>query len=54
MNALLIGYARVSTYEQDLTAQRTALEKLGVDAKYIHTDHQSMLSPWRARLRASL
>ena len=24
MNELLIGYARVSTYEQDLTAQRNA------------------------------
>lgn len=39
MNALLIGYARVSTYEQDLTAQRVALERLGVLAINIHTDH---------------
>lgn len=39
MNALLIGYARVSTYEQDLTAQRVALERLGVDPAYIFTDH---------------
>ena len=39
MNELLIGYARVSTYEQDLTAQRNALEKLGVDPRYIYTDH---------------
>uniref|UniRef100_UPI0038B236F5 recombinase family protein n=1 Tax=Microbacterium pygmaeum TaxID=370764 RepID=UPI0038B236F5 len=30
MSELLIGYARVSTYEQDLTAQRKALEELGV------------------------
>jgi DNA invertase Pin-like site-specific DNA recombinase len=35
MNELLIGYARVSTYEHDLTAQRVALERLG----YIFTDH---------------
>ena len=39
MKQLLIGHARVSTYEQDLTSQRTALERLGVDAKYIYTDH---------------
>ena len=39
MNALLIGYARVSTCEQDLTAQRVALERLGVDPAYIFTDH---------------
>src|SRR6478752_1720087 len=39
MNELLIGYARVSTFEQDLTAQRVALERLGVDPAYIFTDH---------------
>lgn len=39
MNALLIGYARVSTHEQDLTAQRVALERLGVLPINIHTDH---------------
>jgi DNA invertase Pin-like site-specific DNA recombinase len=39
MNELLIGYARVSTHEQDLTAQRIAPERLGVDAAYIFTDH---------------
>ena len=38
-NELLIGYARVSTFEQDLTAQRIALERLGVDPAYIFTDH---------------
>ncbi|TFC72148.1 recombinase family protein, partial [Cryobacterium sp. TMS1-20-1] len=30
MDGLLIGYARVSTEEQDLTAQQNALERLGV------------------------
>lgn len=39
MNELLIGYARVSTFEQDLTAQQIALERLGVDPAYIFTDH---------------
>jgi DNA invertase Pin-like site-specific DNA recombinase len=39
MNALLIGYARVSTYEQDLTAQRVALERLGVLPINNHPDH---------------
>jgi DNA invertase Pin-like site-specific DNA recombinase len=39
MNELLIGYARVSTQEQDLSAQRIALERLGVDSAYIITDH---------------
>jgi DNA invertase Pin-like site-specific DNA recombinase len=35
----LIGYARVSTREQDLTAQRAALEQLGVKPKDIYVDH---------------
>jgi len=37
MGALLIGYARVSTDEQDLTAQHDALAALGVDRIYL--DH---------------
>jgi hypothetical protein len=32
MTALIIGYTRVSTNEQDLTAQRSGLAALGVPA----------------------
>lgn len=35
----LIGYARCSTDTQDLATQRAALEKLGVAAERIYTDH---------------
>jgi DNA invertase Pin-like site-specific DNA recombinase len=30
MNELLVGYARVSTEQQDLTSQRNGLHALGV------------------------
>src|SRR6188508_1253276 len=39
MASLLIGYARVSTDEQDLTAQRHALAALGVTTDGIYVDH---------------
>ncbi|AWB88117.1 recombinase family protein [Mycetocola zhujimingii] len=34
-----VGYARVSTAQQDLTVQREALQALGVDEKHVHVDH---------------
>jgi hypothetical protein len=39
MNGTLIGYARCSTDEQDLTAQRDRLRELGVYEKRIYLDH---------------
>jgi DNA invertase Pin-like site-specific DNA recombinase len=39
MTATLIGYARCSTDEQDLTAQRQALTALGVSDDRIYLDH---------------
>ena len=39
MNALLVGYARCSTDQQDLTAQRDGLLALGVDVERIYVDH---------------
>jgi DNA invertase Pin-like site-specific DNA recombinase len=38
MSALLVGYARCSTEQQDLTAQRDALAKLGVTLERIYVD----------------
>jgi DNA invertase Pin-like site-specific DNA recombinase len=39
VSALLVGYARCSTEEQDLTAQRDGLSRLGVAAERIYVDH---------------
>jgi hypothetical protein len=39
MSALLVGYARCSTDQQDLTAQRDALLGLGVEPDRIYVDH---------------
>jgi len=39
MSALLVGYARCSTDQQDLTAQRDGLVALGVEAERIYVDH---------------
>jgi DNA invertase Pin-like site-specific DNA recombinase len=39
MSAQLIGYARCSTDEQDLTAQRDRLAELGVPEDRIYLDH---------------
>ena len=39
MSALLVGNARVSTDQQDLTSQRDGLAALGVAANRIYVDH---------------
>jgi len=39
MNELLVGYARVSTEQQDLTAQRNGLQALGVGDDRIYVDN---------------
>ena len=39
MTGLRIGYARVSTEEQDLTGQRDGLQRLGVEPSRIYADH---------------
>lgn len=48
MNAIQIGYARVSTTDQDLNAQRDGLLRLGVHDADIYFDH-GMTGANRAR-----
>lgn len=48
MTGLLIGYARVSTNDQDLTAQKNALLALGVSPEQTFTD-QGLTGANRAR-----
>ncbi|GAA1337774.1 DNA invertase Pin-like site-specific DNA recombinase [Kocuria palustris] len=45
MSPLKVGYARVSTDEQDLTAQRNGLAEFGVDPKRIYGDHGPQRRP---------
>jgi len=40
MAALLVGYARRSTEQQDLTVQREGLLGLGVDPRRVYVDHR--------------
>jgi DNA invertase Pin-like site-specific DNA recombinase len=49
MAALLIGYARCSTDQQDLTAQRDGLTSLGVEPGRIYVDHGLTGTPRTAR-----
>lgn len=51
---MLIGYARVSTQEQDLAAQMGGLEQLGVDRERIYTEKASGRRPDRPALDAAL
>lgn len=39
MGEVMVGYARCSTDEQDVTAQRDALARLGVPAGRVYVDH---------------
>jgi DNA invertase Pin-like site-specific DNA recombinase len=48
MGGIQIGYSRVSTTDQDLTAQRDALLRVGVRDAHIYVDH-GMTGTNRAR-----
>ena len=49
MSALLVGYARCSTDQQDLTAQRDALFGLGVEPDRIYVDQAPGFASFEAR-----
>src|ERR671935_669152 len=51
---MLIGYARVSTNEQNLDLQRDALRKAGVAAKDIYTDKITGTTAQRPGLEQAL
>jgi DNA invertase Pin-like site-specific DNA recombinase len=51
---MLIGYARVSTNEQNLDLQRDALRKAGVSAKNLYTDKITGTKSARPGLEAAL
>src|ERR671939_175207 len=51
---MLIGYARVSTNEQNLDLQRDALIKAGVAAKDIYTDKVTGVKAERPGIQAAL
>jgi DNA invertase Pin-like site-specific DNA recombinase len=51
---MLIGYARVSTNEQNLDLQRDALRKAGVSAKNVYTDKITGTKSERPGLAAAL
>ena len=51
---MLIGYARVSTNEQNLDLQRDALRKAGVSAKNLYTDKITGTKSERPGLQAAL
>src|SRR5713226_526146 len=51
---MLIGYARVSTNEQNLDLQQDALKKAGVSAKNLYTDKITGTKEERPGLEAAL
>ena len=54
MTALLVGYARCSTDQQDLTAQRDGLAALGVASNRVYVDHGLTAACQRERARVQV